>query len=226
LGKRDVALLTLYGALFALDLTFWNLSLRMTKVLNASLFNNFAALFVPILAWMFLRERPRKELIAGLVCALIGSGLIMGGGIDISRSTAQGDGLAILSALCYAGYLLIIKDLRQRLGAGTTLFFGGLVATLAFYLLSLTQGGLSLPTSWKEGGWLLAFALCSQIAGQGLIALSLRRLNASVVGLILLSQPLISTLVGCAVFGESVSYLTAIGALVILSGLYLAPRNA
>lgn len=225
LKKRDYLFLVGYGILFALDMGIWNLSIRYTSVVDASLFNNFCAFFMPLLLWLFYKERPTKRYLQGALLALLGSFFLTGGNVSLSGASLFGDFLALTSALCYAGYLILINQLRKAFGPGTILFFGGFFALASLTVLSLFNGGITLPTSAFDLAILLGIALCSQVGGQGLITYSMKKLSPAVLGLILLTQPVVSACLAYLFFQEPVSALSALGGSLILGSLWWVQRR-
>ncbi len=57
LTRHDHLWMALAGVFFAADLALWHWSIHLTTVANATLFSNFAPIFVTAGAWLFLRER-------------------------------------------------------------------------------------------------------------------------------------------------------------------------
>src|SRR6201988_5198316 len=53
-------LLLAAGVAFAGDLGFWHTSIKLTSVANSTLLANLASLFVTLVAWIFLRQRPKR----------------------------------------------------------------------------------------------------------------------------------------------------------------------
>ena len=67
----------------------------------------------------------------------------------------------------------------------------------------------------------MALAFCSQVVGQGLIVFALRHFSALIIGVVLLTQPAVSILIGWLVFGETMGPLDAIGMALIAAALLL-----
>jgi drug/metabolite transporter (DMT)-like permease len=57
------------------------------------------------------KEHIKPLFITGLVCAIGGAGLLIGISLGFGTQQVVGDGLGILTAFFYAGYILSIKQL-------------------------------------------------------------------------------------------------------------------
>jgi len=65
------------GGFFALDLFCLHWSLRRTSVVNATLFLNFAPIFVSLRAWVIFGELPTRRAVLSYVIAIGGVGLLL-----------------------------------------------------------------------------------------------------------------------------------------------------
>src|SRR5918999_1362938 len=90
-GYRDFVGLALSGLLFAGDLGLWHWSIKLTSVANSTLLVNLAPVFVALGAWLIFGERFSATFLVGLVVALAGAALLVGGSPQISPSHLLGD---------------------------------------------------------------------------------------------------------------------------------------
>jgi len=76
-------------------------------------------------------------------------------------------------------------------------------------------------------GWMvvLALALLTQVAGQGLIARALARLSVALSATGLLFQPVVAAVAAWGLFGEALRPAQIAGALVLMLGIWLARRS-
>jgi drug/metabolite transporter (DMT)-like permease len=215
------------GFAFAGDLGFWHWSIQFTSVANSTLLANLASLFVTLAAWIFWRQRPSALFAAGLAAALAGVGLLVHTSLQFSASALLGDALGVVTAVFYAGYILAVKDLRDR-GAGTLYVMAMTTTLTALFLLpvALASGETLLPQS--AAGWLklAGLAWISHCAGQGLIAYSLAHLPAAFSSVSLLFQPVMAALFAWILLAEPLVPLQIAGGAVVLVGIYLARRGS
>src|SRR5436190_4776678 len=225
--RTGCLLLLAAGFAFAGDLGFWHWSIRYTSVANSTLLANLASIFVTAAIWLFWRERPSATFLVGLGAALAGVALLVHTSLAFSASALLGDALGLITAVFYAGYILVVKELRDR-GAQTLELMAITTTVTALLLLpvALASGEAFLPQSAR--GWLtlVALAWISHCAGQGLIAYSLAHLPATFSSVSLLFQPVMAALFAWLLLGEAFVPLQMLGAAVVLAGIYLARPGA
>jgi drug/metabolite transporter (DMT)-like permease len=223
---RDVFDLALAGFCFAGDLSAWHWSLEWTSVANGTLLCNFAPIFVTLYAWLLFRERFSLTFLAGLALAVAGATMLIGASLSFSPTHSVGDGLALVSAQLYAGYLMAVGRLRQRFSTATIMTWSGLAAVLALLVLTLATGERLFATTWQ--GWLMlaGLGLFSQAAGQSLIAYALAHLPAAFGAVGLLIQPATAAVLAWVLLGEALGPWQAAGAAVVAAGIVLARRGS
>jgi len=223
--RPDWKMLAAAGFAFAGDLGFWHWSIQFTSVANSTLLANLASLFVTLAAWIFWRQRPSALFAAGLATALVGVGLLVHTSLQFSASALLGDALGVVTAVFYAGYILAVKNLRDR-GAATLQLMAVTTTLTALFLLpvALASGETLLPQS--ASGWLklVGLAWISHCAGQGLIAYSLAHLPAAFSSVSLLFQPVMAALFAWLLLSEPLVPLQIAGGAIVLVGIYLARR--
>lgn len=213
------------GLFFAGDLAFWHWSIRFTSVANATLFANFAPVFVAAGAWLLFAERPGGRFLAGLVLAFAGAFCLLGESLRVGGDHALGDGLGVATAVCLSAYLLAVRSLRARLGAAGIMLW-----------TSLATATLLLPVAWLSGegfwpatlaGWavLVGLGLLSHALGQGLIAFALAHLPAGFSALALLLEPVLAALFAWLWLAEGLAPLQWLGGLAVLAGIGVAARG-
>jgi drug/metabolite transporter (DMT)-like permease len=220
-------LLVAAGIAFAGDLAFWHASIQLTSVANSTLLANLASIFVTLVAWLALRQRPSAQFLAGLAAALIGVALLVRTSLQFSASGLLGDALGVVTAMFYAGYILAVKALRDR--GETALRLMAVSTTLTALILlpvALASGEQLLPAS--AHGWLvlLGLALVSHAAGQGLIAYALAHLPAQFSSVSLLFQPVMAAIFAWVLLAEPLVALQVVGGAIVLFGIYLARRGS
>ena len=223
----EYALMVLAGLFFALDLTCWHLSITMTSVVNAAMFNNMTAVFVPFLAWIIFGSRPTLAFTIGVLVAVCGAMILASqGGEEEGSGHLLGDLLAILSAVMFAGYILIKKYLRERYTAPTVMAWTSLPTMYFLALFAIFEDGNFFPTTLT--GWfnLLALGLVVHVFGQGLMAYAMRHISAGFSAVVLLLGPIVASFIAWPLFDEPLNIVQAGGICVILCGIVIAQKSA
>ncbi len=216
--------LLLAGILFAADLAAFHLAVKHTTIANASVMANFAPIVVATGAWLLYDEQISSSFIVGLVIAITGAIMLVGTGFQLSTQTLWGDMLGLMTALFYGSYIVVVKKLRNDLSAITILTWSCAVGSLALLPIALLLDEPFFASTVR--GWLalLGLGILSQIGGQGLIAYALAQLPASFTSVILLIQPVLSTILAWLFLSEIIGPFQAIGGLIVLLGIYVARR--
>lgn len=219
-------LLVLAGLLFAADLAVWHQSILFTTVANATLLANFTPIYVTLAVWLLLGERFSRTFLIGMGLALGGAVVLMGASVRMSWRHLAGDGLALLTAGFYAGYLLTVSRLRSEFSTATIMTWSSGVSAAVLLPLALLAGERILPAT--TGGWLTlaGLALVSHVAGQGLIAFALAQLPAAFSSVALLLQPVGAATLAWLILSEPLGPLRAAGGVIVLIGIAVARRGS
>ena len=173
---RSRRLAAIAGLFFAGDLIFWHYAIGAVGAGLATVLANLQVIVVGLVAWLLLGERPSRSVLVALPVVLVGVVLISGvvGQGAYGEDPGLGVVLGLLTAVCYAGYLLVIRgvgrDLRRPAGPVT-------VATAAT-AVSAAGVGIALGTLQVAPGpsslfWLALLGITAQFGGSLLIAVSL-----------------------------------------------------
>ncbi len=222
LTPREWGLLLVAGAIAAVDLSLWALSLTQTSVANAAVLGNLAPLFTALGAWLLWNQGFDKRFLGGLALALGGAFTIGLKDFQLVPSHVQGDAIALLSAVFFSAYLLTIEQLRVRLSTSTILLGCSAVASLVSAAIALCFEDQFFPVSGQ--GWLavMGLALVSQTIGQGLVAYSLNQFSSGLVAITFLLEPVLAAAVAWVLFAETLNLFNGIGFTLVILGIYVA----
>lgn len=226
LAPRRRLLVVVAGLALALHFATWIASLSFTTVASSVLLVNTAPLFAVVLSRLFLHERPPVVVQVAIPVAFAGAALIALGDWTGSPGSLLGNGLAVAGAVTLAVYQVVGRGLRDALPLNAYVLAVWGTAALALVALALSFG---VPLGgYPERTWLLfvALAIVPTIGGHGLINKSVRSLPAPTVGLFLLGEPVIASLLAWLLFREAPGPWTLAGGAVVLGalGLVLARR--
>jgi len=223
--RRNEILLSLGSGVFlALHFVLWIASLRATSVASSVVLFATNPLFVGLGSILILRERVTRPLLVAIGLSACGGALIGWGDVGAGRGALTGDLLALGSGIAFAAYLLVGRRVRRRarLEAYAVTSYG---AAAVLLLLAC------LATGTRLGGFggmtylfLVLLALGPQLVGHTTFNWALRYLSASTVAILVLGEPVGSSLLAYLLLGEGISVLKGVGAVAILAGIYLSLR--
>ena len=219
------------GLFLAIDLVLWNHAIADVGAGIATVLGNLQVVLVAGFAWLVLRERPDRRLLAMLPIVLAGvvlvSGLAGTGAHASGLHPAAGIGFGVATSTAYACFLLILRRSAGRsahvAGQLADATAGAVVGSLA---LGLALGGLQLDLSWSSLRWLVVLALVSQTAGWLLITASLPRLPAAMSSLLLLLQPAAALVLADVVLGERPALVQVAGAALVCLGVLVSTTGS
>lgn len=223
---RDFWRLSIAGLFFACDLAVWHWSITLTSVANATLLANAAPVFVTIGGWLLFGVRASRLFLIGMVLALAGMGVLMSASLNIGLEHLWGDGLGLLTAVFYAGYILSVGRLRTEFSTPTIMTWSGVVTAVVLLPVAWLSGESLWTSSLYGWGILAGLAIVSHAGGQSLIAYALAHLPASFSSVGLLLQPATAAVLAWVLLGEALGVLQGAGGAVILCGIYLARRGS
>jgi drug/metabolite transporter (DMT)-like permease len=165
LSRRHIGLAVLAGLFFAGDLAAWNTGVLITNAANATLFGNTSPFWVSLGALVLFKEKLRPTFWGGLLMAMLGAAVILGGDFLTYPRLGLGDLLALLAGFFYGGFFLATQRARECLGSLVSWWVSACASAVALLLLSLI---FRQPlTGYPLGTYacLLALALVTQVGG-------------------------------------------------------------
>jgi drug/metabolite transporter (DMT)-like permease len=228
-GPMPWLLLALAGLLFAGDLVTWHAGIVRTSAANATFLSNLTPIVVVIFTWVMTRAVPTRAYWIAVIVALSGSLLLSGGAPGSDKTQLVGDGLSALTSVWYGFYFLVIAKLREKLGAGTIMFFSSCFAAIVCMGVTIWSGEPLLANvgqgSWIVVWWpLIVLGLIAHAGGQGLLAVGFGLVPTHIASVLVLWQPVLAGILGWLVLHEALTPLQLLGAGLVLAGVYLAKR--
>jgi drug/metabolite transporter (DMT)-like permease len=215
----------LAGAFFGADLLFWQHSIVAVGVGLATVLANLQVLVVGAVSWALFGERPNRSTAIALPVMLVGVVLISGivGGGAYGADPALGVVFGALSAIAYAGYLVVMRHvMRDGRPPATPLFVSTMTTMVVGLVAGIAIGSFDPVPTWPAHGWLAIVGFTSQAAGYLLVSVSPPRLPGVITSLILLTQPVTTIVLGALLLGESPSGFQLSGVALLIGGLAIA----
>lgn len=223
---RATGLASVAGIGIAGRLLGWHAAIPLVGVGAATVLQDLQAVFVPIVAWLVLRERIERSQLAALPLVLVGAVFVAGlvGSGAVGSDPALGTAYGLTAAVGYTLYQLASGRATKRSGLPIrTLLVATTVSAALTGAWGIVDGSLGFP-SGDSLGWLLALALVVQVFGWTLITMAMLHLPVSMIAIVLLLQPAGSVLLGAIIFDEVPSFAQFAGIALMVAAIVLAAR--
>ena len=205
-----------------------NTALKIAFVNNVALLVCTAPLLIALFSRLFLKtEKLKKWLIIGSVIAFLGVALVIFNGRFVLKSNPLGDLLSISAALLWAFYTILLKKLDNSYSIvfiTRKVFFYGLVTIIPFFALDGLQTDFALLTTPAVAGNLIFLGLVASLLCFVLWNITLKHLGSIVPTNYIYFNPLITLISSAIVLNEVITPIAAVGAVLILTGLFLAGK--
>ncbi len=193
--------------------------LSRTSAVHATLLVTTTPVFTLLAGALLHRERPRAQVLAGVMLSLGGVGLLVGP--KLGTGALLGDLLILANTALYATYLVISRPLLAQLPPITVA--AGLFAWAAPMVLLVR--GFSWPEAPAPALWALGWIVLGPTVGTYLLNLmALRQVPATLVGLFISLQPFVAAALALPLLGEVPGPREALAAALSLGGIVLASR--
>jgi drug/metabolite transporter (DMT)-like permease len=220
LSTRQWTIAVLAGAFLAVHFALWVPSLEYTTVAASTVLVTTQPVWVALIGRAVGEYVSRRALI-GIGLCLVGAAVISGGDLGLSRRAAFGDVLAILGAIMAAAYFLSGRTVRRRLSLVPYVAIA--YTTSAIVLAAIVVGAGERFAGFPAQTWLLfvLMAAIPQFLGHTVFNYLLAAVEASVVAIAVTAEPVGSTLLAFAFFGELPRWTAFAGGALILLGIYV-----
>ncbi|HET6437557.1 MAG TPA: DMT family transporter, partial [Anaeromyxobacter sp.] len=225
--RRDLPRMAAIGVLgiVANQLAFV-VALSYTSVAHGAIVGTTSPVLVLLGAVALGQERLRRRRVIGMLASAAGVAVLQLGRSPSGQASPVGDAIMLGNAALFAGFSLWGKALSEEVGSlavNAVAYWGGALLALpyaAWGLWRLGPGALGL-TAWVG---ILYMSVAPSIVGYLIYAHALRYLPASRVASVTYLQPVLATLLAVALLGERPGVTYALGAAVILAGVWLVQR--
>lgn len=221
---RSAAVVATAGVLLGGHFLLWTASLGFTTVAASVLLVSLHPLVVAPAGRLLLREPVPAAVVAGVALALAGTALTCIGDFRISGRALIGDALALLGAACLAGYLLIGRSVRGRLGVATYSAAVYAVVTLTAAVTVAAAGAAHMPSP-QTLLWCAALAVVCTVGGHTAYNWALRHVRTIAVSVSFLGEPPLTAVLALLILGSIPPVTTIAGGVLILAGLAVTLRG-
>lgn len=237
---RTELLLGVFSGIFlAVHFATWITSLEFTSVASSVVFVGTGPLWVALFSPLLLKEHITRTTVLGLAVAVIGGtiiglsdacvwnrGLVCPALDDILHGRAMwGNFLALLGAWAVTGYLIIGRKLRAGTSLMPYIFLVYGMGAIVLIIIMFLSGNTPLGYGTTTYGWIFLLAVIPQLIGHSTYNWALKYLNATLVAVTVLGEPIGSATLAFFLLDETPSIMTLVGGALILAGIFLSSRG-
>lgn len=228
IAPRDLLLMLLIGVALAIYQVCYFAAIALVGIAVAVLVTLCTApVLVVLLSAGLLRERLTASVGLSLLCALIGTPLLVGArpaGSLPQQTMLVGVLLALVAAFGYAVLTLCSRALAGRYHPLQPLTVGFATGALLLLPFALATG---FVVHYSPAGWalLLHLGLLPTALAYLLFLAGMRHTTATVASIVTLIEPLTATALAWMLFGEQLGAAGLLGALLLLGAIGLLYRG-
>jgi len=229
--RKNISKFIVLGAIFfSLDLWFWHRSVIYVGPGLSTLLANFQILILPFIALVFFNQKTQIIQIFSIALGLLGLFLITGQSWDITENNYKlGILFGLLTAVSYAGYIISMKRIDHNSAVNSdpifNLLFVSLISAGLLFLFSIIE---QVPLEIKSSSeliWMICYGLFSHVLGWFFILRGLQKISAVTVGIILLTQPILSYVWDVIIFKKIILPIEYIGIVSVLLAMIITIKS-
>ncbi len=220
-SRKAFWLSVICGVVFGLDVGVWNIAIQESTATQATLLTNLSPVWVGIGAFLFLKDKPKRNFWIGTIVAIIGMVLLVGFDLFLNFEFNLAFIFALLSGMLYAIYMLISKRILAELEVLTFMTISLLSSVVALGVLSYVMG--EPFNGFSDAGWLVLViqGVVCQLMAWLLISFATKHMRATRVSVSLLGQAVLASILAWWLLDEQISLQMVIGGFVLLLGIRL-----
>lgn len=228
LPRRTVIGALIAGLALGTDYVFWNFSIAEVGPGIATVLLNVQLIVLPLIAWAMEGTRPMPVL--GLIIPVMFLGLVLvAGALDLGELRIGGVIFGLIAGTGYACYLAVIRrtaPATTKPAPFTVLALVGLSAGTAALIAGLVSGGMGLPATPADWGWLLLLAFLGQVVVYWFINTGMLGVQETVASVLLLLPGVFSLALAAVLLGDVPTPGQLIGCAIIILGAWWASAAA
>jgi drug/metabolite transporter (DMT)-like permease len=225
---RDVWRVSLIpGVIFSISIICAFASFKETSLANATLIASLNPVLMLFVAPWLLKERVDATKVVLCLVALAGVGTVVIYGQSTTGQSLRGDVLAIVNLFAWTAYSVFVKKVRTaNVHPSAFLTVTTSISVIILMPVALISGADFTQINGNDWWLILAQCVIAGLLGMLLIAWATRFLDATLVALMNLISPVISSLFAWFLYDQALVGMQILGACVMLVavGIVVARR--
>jgi len=227
--RSTLLIMMFIGVILAVHFALWITSLTKTSVASSVILVTAHPMIVAPIAHYFLKEKLSPINIFGIVLSISGVILLVSGNFTSVSTidTLEGNILAMLGGVAAGLYILGGRKIRKSVSIFSYAFIVYASATITLFFICIALQAPVYNLSITDYEIIFFMALVSGIFGHTLYNWSLKYIRASVASVMLLGEPIGSTILAFSIpwINQQPPQFTLFGGSLILLGIYLTART-
>ncbi|MHB8070647.1 MAG: DMT family transporter [Candidatus Cryosericum sp.] len=230
LGRRAIGTMLLGGVLgYTLNHIFENIGLALSTASEISLMMGMFPVLSLLVEGLVYHRRFSRTAVAGILLSVVGVLLIvdprsLGGGPNGKR--LLGDGLIILSGVCWAFYSILVKNLSRDYSARKTAMFQMLFGSIVLLPLVGAFERPVFPVPMSAIWAIMYLAVFCSVGGYSLYNYGVARMQSTQAVNILNLIPVFGVMTSWLLLHETASLVQLAGGAVVLGSVVLSLRES
>lgn len=223
------------GALLGIfmNIVFFFLGLKKSESINAPVIGSSGPIFLFVFSVLFLHERPKMRVLAGMIVALFGvlvivfSPFILDGGRLADLQMFEGNLFFVIATFASVASTLILKRVLKKIDSLVVTEISFIISGLMFLPLMIHEW-----QSWSFSQLNLAGitgivfgVVFSSALGYYLYNYGLAKIAAQEVGLFTYIDPVVAVAIAAPLLGEYPNLFFILGAGLVLAGIFVAEKR-
>jgi drug/metabolite transporter (DMT)-like permease len=230
LDRRSLGAMMLGGVLgYALNHIFENVGLALSTASEISLMMGVFPVLSLLVEGLVYHKRFSRIAVAGIALSVVGVVLIISPHSPTGALVGErllGDGLIILSGICWAFYSILVKNLSRNSSGSRTAMFQMLFGSIVLLPLAGVFERPVFPVP-AQGVWAVIYlAVFCSVGGYSLYNYGVARMASTQAVNILNLVPVFGVLTSWVVLHETVTVMQLAGGAVVLCGVLLSLRDS
>lgn len=221
--SKDIAIFSIVGALATIIQTE---ALRFSSASNVAFLSSMFVVFVPIIDFAFYGKKLKNIFYFAVFLSIVGIYLISYG-FTVPSGFGLGNLFALLSAIGYAYYFILLEKIPKNFSSPTIIFhFFLTMGVMCFVLCFFTGGFGSIQTLFRPIVFLniVSLAVIGGIIPYMLMVIGQKIIAPHFASLIYNFEPVFATILACIVLNESFHLSAILGCIAIFVSLTIGAK--
>jgi drug/metabolite transporter (DMT)-like permease len=206
------------GVLLGIEIMLFFTALKLTSVADVAVIGALQPALTLMVAGPLFGEGVTRYEVGWTSVSVVGVVLVTIGSSGTPVWSLGGDLLAVGALFAWTTYFLVSKRVRANVPALEYMTGVTVVAALVVTPMALLSGQVAEGVHPADAAWLVLFVALGQ-TGHLLLAWAHGQVDVSVSSLLMLAQPIASSVAAWAILGEPFTALGAVGVLIVVAAV-------